>query len=610
MLVQPERRISNAVIESLRLAPYVNLETIEGERPSLDDVIGVLRRFPLESVVWIITRINYSLEKNYLLDPIEVQKKLLGHLCSAKLLKVIDAQHKVLDGPPPMRFFHEAQLMTALKLALLHCKDSVEVAPTGPMDDLVRVLLGVNSHLRQDGPDDSDDDSVLRDIFVNLAFSHEDHWPTEMARWECLIKRIPAQMTGDRRYFDCPTTFQRATGCDLEQHRAFAGAAYTSFSRLQDQDLDRRQVLHLQKSSWLHQFEVPSSDAQLYASIAAQPDQVRSELKASGNLALAPYYYLPLQKHPVIDIRGRLWCRSLRMLGKKLGPGIYHAILTYLIQQRDGAVDKQARETATSDLQRFADFRGVVFEKYVGDILDRVSGGMSPRKLFRPDKVQSDSCGRKCDFILMEGKRAIVIEAKSRLFLLESLAAGTIDCLRRDFEQMVLGAAAQMDETISDIESGALKIEGLRPWDIDVYLPLVCTLDFVPAAFTVDGWLRDEVNKRSLLGGRKVAPLQVMDIGSCELLEPHLLADKSLSDLIIKKNLGDVTRGMLFWNFIQDEHMGQLPNSFLWGVVDELKNEMTTFWSERKRSRNVQGEMRGHLPYFELRKRGRKNANR
>jgi hypothetical protein len=581
MIVQPERQISKADIESLHFAPYVTLEMIEDEKPSFDDVIRILRGFPLEPVVSIITWINYFLEKDHERDPIGVQRELLGRQCSAKLLKTIEVQQETLDGPPPMRFFHEAQLMTALKLAVLHCRGSMEVDTIDSRDLLVRALLGVNSNLRQDSLDDSDDDSVRRDIFVNLAFSHEDFWPNEMARWECLVKRIPTQMAVDPRYFDCPTAFRRATGCDLESYRAFTGAAYTSFSRLQDQDFDGSPVLCLQKSSWLRSYKMPSSEGQLYASVAASPDQLGSELEASGRLALASYYYLPLQKHPVIDMDGRLWCPSLRMLGKKLGVGVYHAILTYLIEQRDHAVDSRARAAAESKLKRYADFRGVVFEKYIGDILGRVSGDGSHRRLFQPETADSDG-RRRCDFILTEGRCAIVIEAKSRLFLLESLAAGTIGRLKSDFEQVVLDAIEQIDETISDIESGTLRIEGLRSWDIDVYLPLVCTLDFVPAALTVDRWLREEVNNKSLLRGRKVAPFQVADVGSCELLEPHLQTGKLLSDIIIKKNLEGRTRGMLFWNFIQKERLGQKLNPYLQNVVYELKDEMTSFFAEHE----------------------------
>jgi hypothetical protein len=573
---------------------YAGLSLIEGVDFGIDEATRLIASYPLPVVIDTVARVLCVLEKATFRAAIEPQLELLLRMCNNKYVAVVKSRASVLDahdGEPHKILFFSTQLYCALKLAVMHCNDRTGTGTDRDLTDLARALLIISDNIDKERGGLAENDWFIQSLFREMVFGHRERWPNAAARWDCLLTGIPERLRGHHHYLDLRASFREATGLDPDLFQAYAFAYMATYHQFLQKGPDRLQM-HVDAAGWMKNYSIgPEADG-LRSLMCASADEWKQDFMNALPLSRQPYYFLPFLRRPAVEAVGRMWIPSPQFLEEKLTAGLFHVILTHLREvdgpkergrlEKLGQTPAEAKRSADKITQRLLDFRGAVFEEYVGDLLGRVQ---IARPTFRVLRLDPSACpgARLCDFVVLEGRRAVLVECKSRFFTMDSVVSGDVAVISEDYRRIAVEAAEQINSTIDAIECGRLGERGLKPYEIDVYLPVVCTLQYVPTDFSTYRFLTDTVRTRGHLQQLKSNHLQVADVGSMEVLEPELQAGLALSDILIKKNLDNETRSSSLWNFVAEEGLGRKTNQFLLDTFNRLSERTMQFWREREK---------------------------
>lgn len=566
---------------------YAGLELVEGTRRDLTHAARLIANYPLPVVLDHLARVSFVLEEPGTRYDRVRQIRLIEASCSSELRDSIRSRAQQLNGSPPMVLFHGAQVLITARLALLHCSDRESTETVAALDDLVRAMLTINDNLDDARrPAEDETEWFIRTLIRSMVFEHDGNWRTEAARWEELVHRLNEQQKETSGWVDYDAEFRSATGCELDQYRAMVMGFLAAHEQIRSADASGPQVdLNLQ-----HLFANYTLPPGLIATICQDAAETAREFKEAPFDKIPPYYFVPFFNHPVARVGDLSWILSKRLLMNKLGSGIYHVVFTHLLQKWSAEVHDGNREKyVRNKVKEFRGCLGRVFQVYVRDLLNRASRNGAGFRVHDLDAVTVRSGQRRCDFVLVEGPSAILLECKSRFLTLQTAATGDFRSTAKDYRRLVLDAARQIDRTALDLELGTLRLDGVRPWDIRSYLPLIVTLGYVPVEYATYGWLEKEVERDRLsqhstaeaesgILRRRVAPLQVIDVGSMERLEP-ILPTTLMAQLLIKKNADLNTRTSAFQNYMNWSGLPSVSNAYLDRVADDMANRQVEFWS-------------------------------
>ena len=502
---------------------------VHGSRLSFDDAAQRLKPLPLRAVVRALVDLNMRLARAPNRSEASLQKKLLGTLLPGRS-SLKEAVIGLLDGGNVHRgLFYEPALLAALKLAILHCARKEGDLDDQAREELLSVMLIVDDNVPKT-PDDPSSQDAMRDVILNAWAVLEDAWRKEMARWDEMLLRIAKHPGLSYHLPAFEQLFQQATGHGVSEFRKFGSVLLeTFFPRVGS----AAQICSRRPSD--------SRRGKLFDLFCATADGFADQFRRCPSFASEPFYTLPFQQHPLLDVDGEVYCVSRKYLIQRFTSGVFHIVLTHL----GPPPSEQSRA--------FLKFKGDLFHAYVGELLEKIK-----RIIHRLDaQTEPDGAGKKrSDFVVPEGDRAVVVECKSRLVPLRVKAGGDFAALRCEYEEIIFKAAEQLESTIGQITAGEIK--GLDPNRIRRYYPVVCTLDYLPTDFTIYPNIEAELQERGLLQGAIIAPLQVLDVGSLERLVPYMLHGLVLSELLEKKNSGGpLLRAESFWNYLFRE--GVLP---------------------------------------------------
>ena len=295
---------------------------------------------------------------------------------------------------------------------------------------------------------------------------------------------------------------------------------------------------------------------------AVDAGDARATLRARGcgPGSLRPYDVMPLDRSPLVNLEGRLYCPSVRLLHWKLTTGLHHVFL-----QRT-ALNNRARR------DRFLTYAGGVFEDYVETLFRRVFPRSAGRFVDGKTLRRSVPSGRKaCDGVVLYGDTILLLEYKATLLPQPVRAEGDLDTLRRKAASIFGRAAEQFDHTMRAIEDGCPG-NLLQPDYVTRYLPLVVTLDMLPVEPFFYRAIEDAIAERNALTQRKARPLQVLAISELELLEEYMAEGGSLAALLLERIENDTYRDSTMKNYLlaQGAHRVLKPNRRLQRRFQEI----------------------------------------
>lgn len=510
---------------------WVSWSNLYGSAPTYDEVVARLRPYGLEKVLATLGAISRRISMPEDRDPIKPQREIISWVFDDphQLRNDIETwQTDIADaefGVPIVKVFHELQVVTTAKIALL------EVPPTRPdgpssLQGFGEALLMVNdlvdlhtqSHELAGTLGDADLDRWIRFVVPNRLFHGGGNLRNALTRSYDLYLTDRPHLHSKTGYVNLPDRFEQITGLppDLAWVAMFGVFANTGTDRPN---------ARLTVDTFLEELNLSLDEERaVFALFAARADTLRRKLMRSGCGAdgLRVFDPLPFGETPVVVHDGKAFCPSVASLHRKMTRGWFHIFLT-------GLGDGKERK-------RFLDYMGPVFEDYIDTLLRRVFPKESARYV-GPDFLDSPALQglKKCDAVIVYEGSVVLIEVKATLLHLPVWRDGDIGALSEKIDDIIGDSAEQFGGTIRLIEEGHLKEQGVDPSRIDRYLPLVVTLETIPNDVMVYRLVERRTRRRAILEHRKARAVQWADVGDIESLETLLGAGHSLQDILMAR---------------------------------------------------------------------------
>jgi hypothetical protein len=396
--------------------------------------------------------------------------------------------------------FHELQLINALKLALLDdlCDDEVGVQDLTPLGE---ALLMLNALLEEPplgpGPwkEHSESSRQRWELYLvaNGLLNSADSDFLNAVRTHDLYLTPRPHLEGERAYIDLPSRVQELSGLpDVGIWAAFFAVNVPWINA--GQDVLQAEVPSIDPITFFTSnfaFEDEEIEA-VFRLLVNDPADLRAEARALYSGSIRPYHILPFAKRPLIKIKGRLYALSVPMLRAKLSDGIHHLLLD-------------------AEKARYLDYMGDVMDDHVADVFHRLYpsctylGEKDLSSVFPRDQKRSDA-------VLMLGDICVVIENKANALAVGIRSGEDWELYERKTKDIFEDAAEQIASTTTAIRNGQLISLGIDPARIQVYLPVVLTLEEIPTNPLLLGRTLDKTRAAGLLAGSDVTTLQVLSI--------------------------------------------------------------------------------------------------
>lgn len=515
---------------------------VYGKKPSWDDFAQAIAPYTLEKVVEIVCRISAGLYSAELPWDSNIQlficRGIFGEPDTARILETAKLAHnrmKARSGVAPVLVFHEQQILTLLKAALImkklndqdRAQDLISLGKAFLMiTDLTEGLPGDLTSSKGEGAS-HDRSRWVRYILATTIFQAGSVDPCTKARSFDLYLSDKEHLQGTSAYIDLPSHFKSVTKMAPESFWAMNVAFSTLWGTLSNDDISSRAIFVDRNNIYTNQLDIDDDDIEAFLSLCAT-DIEALKIAVEGRFTLddiRPFDILPFAQTPLVNFEGRIYVLSLIQLAQKMTVGLHYFYL-------DPRVPTEKR-------QQYLTYMGDVFEDYVSRCFSRIFPPITGRYL-NLDDYRYRISGKYCDGIVVYEDAVVLIETKASMFNLEARAGQDFQAIADRLKDIVLDGARQIHGTIEMLKSGWRDGEGIIPGNISHYYPVIITLEEVfmnPLIHKEVGlWLDAE----GLLHSSHIRPLQYFDAGVLDQLEGALQSGSSLKGLIDDK-ISDAT---------------------------------------------------------------------
>lgn len=486
-------------------------------------------------------------------------------------------QQHTLDGvlrglwnaAKPDRFPKPFMVAGTVLFALRYCAPAFRsMRATEPlsMPVLVPILDLVAQFLLSDpiGFDETVPNSLLSILLrtVGNQFPYETDPFGQQARSLILYVDLPKELASRKKkpVFDFAAAFERTNGVSMQDFvdvgfTAFA-AAHSNRSFARDYfDTARRLGVRLPDDG------VVSS---VLDGLAADPGMLKNldNQYRQPDRRFAAYDYNPLFPYPIV----RPWRQKKRV---PVAEDRMTAPLPFLISWRiSTGIYYQMRQ----EHPEFASYFGHLFESYAGKVLAHSVPG---KPLLSEQDIRTaypPRMGKVPDWVVVDGKTAILVECKATRLNRLALATGSEEAIASSLGQ-VRGGLYQLHEFIQACKAGRVSHPALAG----------CT-DFCPVVLTYEPiYLANSIVFRDSLVGMldetaRNLPWLILSLDELEKLQPHIAAGVEITSLF--SNL----RSQMFSKVLQAAHEQTGKNykdSFLYQKDQEIYDRLGV--SEEKR---------------------------
>ncbi len=562
----------------------VGYSDVFGVEPTWNDLLDRVRQYSLLQIVDLVGRVSTRMGTPEPFWLPKTQDALCGGIFGPQRQRVwetvlgIEREVQAKGSWSPIAIFSELQLLNLLKVAFL-------VLPVeGPEGDksvepFGEALLMVSDLIRgtpaQDEPDLAgwSEGSWPLLLLANGLFNHGADLAHELARSYDLYLTDKPGLRGHPDHLYLPALARHTTGLGIDV--LWAGTFAIAGHWLQPDDkLAATTSSPLDPVAYFTTgFEFSRKEAEtLFGWFATDADAVQREVRELYSREnLQPYHLLPFEKHPLFLFGDRAFCASVQLACRRLTRGFYH-LFRHPTQPRDVS-------------ERFQRYLGAVFADYVDRLLVRAY----PESTGRFIRLDDHARGRRlpiCDFAVLYGDGAILLECKAKVLSLSARAATSPQDLHTRCEELYIASARQLDATIRAIEWGEFRALGLNPDVLRRYYPVTVALDDVAMNAVLYRWIERRLQQESVLGHPKVRPYQVLDIGELELVESAVLAGTRFDALLEAKTGSPMLAFEPFRNYYLALDRGRAPlkNSFLHEEFERISQDALRFFEGRQRS--------------------------
>lgn len=564
---------------------WVSWSDLYAPAATYDDVVARFRLYGLEMVLATLGAISWRISMPSGDDVLKPQADIVSLVFAdpVRLDRDITAwRSRIADSefgaPPIVKVFHELQVVTAAKIALLAVPPADPANGPSSLQAFGEAMLMVNDlinlhtrsyELPQGIHERADLHRWVSYVVPNRLFHGGGNLHHAIARAHDLYLTDRPRLSGKPGYVNLPDLFERLTGVSPDL------ASVAMFGALAQTETDDPKVL-MTVDSFLEPLNLsPDEERAVFALFTARADTLREQLMIDGLGVddLRVFDPLPLGETPVVVHDGEAYCPSVALLHRKMTRGLFYIFLNRF-------EDRKASK-------EFLDYMGPVFEDYIDTLLRRVFPKESGRYI-GPAFLDSPAlaASKKCDGVIVYEGSVVLIEAKATLLPLSVWTAGDVDALSEKIDDIVGDSAEQFAGTIRLIEEGKLKHVGADPSNIEHYLPLIVTLETMPNDFMVYQLVEQRMRQQVVLADRKAKAVQWADVGDTESLETLLAGGSSLHDILMARLDDRSYREEPFGSWLMGHYEPRAlgPNPYLKKRFDESLERALEYLQSRRSS--------------------------
>lgn len=493
------------------------------------DVVGYVSRLPVDYVIKMVSVSLILLDQSTSLD--DTQRRLAAHLFPACLPLL----HSIGNLAGDRVLVHRTQLLAMLRIGIMHGCETCSLPDKERRETLAHSLLGINSCIYDISPGSdgfrsagmgtlhraiqtgrwSGLDEDAKTCFMRFVHSYHARTSSRLnnalARYADLLINIPRD-PAFRPTGPSPTLLadrlQDRMGLQPEEYAAlvfgilapyitpdvFKEGTFFAIDKTKHFSLSR-----LSKEAVGGFFREIGLEPAVYRNTASHQD-LRTAILDFHDFLTHPLVrsgeaqqYWPVGMSPLIELL------SSALFWKAAGAEWDEALRVYW---------------------------GELFEHYCSLVFRRIQDG-SWQPMEYVDLVHSRSTstsqGLLCDGILVQPPLALVLEFKAKAPQLHStVERGSYSAFLQDVDELLFGgskrnkAAAQLDATITALQSSRLRPPGFNLGSVRLFAPVVVTLQEWPVGPVVYEQIRGAVRDAGLLQQQGTLPLEIW---SCQNLE-------------------------------------------------------------------------------------------
>lgn len=535
------------------------LPSLKNFSSSIGLLIEKLKKYNATELIQVLAKLNLTFgDVHHKFKSIE--KKMAKDLYKGKVLDEINSllnRQRVL--------FLRPQLLTLIKLVILHHDDSRSQNVWENLEELGQIFIMINDLLESDAKNIRDKEEETKKIFASAIrsfyFFKSQQFRYLIARYNLLFFSYPSKISD--KSFSIIDKYKEFTGIDIKLFMYISISIYSFFQKA------IRHVADYQK--WpqrylLNENYFKTISKEIKKEIKNILKLLSEDLSSFKKTMVETKYdidntffsFITFRKKPLLRLDDLYLLLDIGYLQDKLTSGIYWEVFNKLEDDEEK--------------NKFASIWGQIFEIYVFDNLKRCFGD-SKRLFFENDKRK-----QQIDAIIYYPDSLIFIEVTSKKIRPTTVVSGDYEKYISEISDLFFGGEksekgklTQLFSEINRFKNGEIDLNGLDSSLIKNYYPVIIfeespvTLPF----FKYEDIFAEKIENEEMLDYMK--RLQLIDIEELEIVEPLINSGKSFKDLLDEKIANDPK--ITFKNFLYNKGIKEIDNQFL---MKEFKN----FWGK------------------------------
>ena len=436
--------------------------------------------------------------------------------------------------------FFRQQLLFLLRLCALECSENAPLIVDGKTEagfELGRCCLMMSDHLhsRKQEQDISQGtpSKVRKHLLIQMAPTRELNNPPSIQRSmvrsdiifsdilhsEAMVEIIKNQLKG----FDLDAKFQQSTGLTLQEYRDIVFMTLTwYYTQDWERLIEDPSRLIINRSNYIRKSRITQEQFDKYLALDSVglmqlPEKIEEQKKLFPHI-LPQFDFVVFRKYPLLELGyGNLICVDPTFLIEKLGSGFHWTII-------NSFTDKKDRERS------FKTF-GHLFELYVDRIMQEIYPPKSKLLLSFPNFQNGNE---SFDGVVNLGEHLIVMEYKGGGLTQDAKYSGKVKTFEKDIDRdrkFGVGEGAGVYQLANKIERLFHRDKSLRDTIIGLSSSSGVVTKITPVLIVQEPYLRFDfvnmilnerfqklINKKQITDAIEVAPLQVIDIDSLEMI--------------------------------------------------------------------------------------------
>jgi hypothetical protein len=496
---------------------------IFGSKPTLDELVSIIRQVPLFEWQSFLSRMQSILGKDVFTNK-DNHLAIFNGCFSGRLKRLIMDFNNKETPSESLYICYERQLSTLQQLAFLHASDE----GCGSFDDEKgRDKLGIALLMILDLMDvnieDSGQDAIIAALIQQQIRMAQTPWWIYFTRAMLFYETDKKDSNNELKNY--LSLFRTATDVDPIDH-IMGGLliAGQEIIRSNEQASGWKTVLLSEQIGNPEQKRLLNAFEKIRC---ATPSEIKESIfDIEGNLSVSDWNLISLSRFPLVKFPQKgAFIINLTSLGRSLFDGIRHTIIS---AARGGRLPP-----GFNKIERVNGLYGHIFENYVLRVLEQAFPGQVlkiPEAVFR---------GKADCLILFPGK-VFVVEIKSAHFrVAQHFKLKTIEEYRSDIVGKIIRKGIdQIESTIKSLKEYKLKLPRLPSydWTITPIIPFIITEEYLPLFPLCWDRLYREFEKPLLTlqnGSCKIGRLRILSLDDIELI-PSLTINIDFATLLLQ----------------------------------------------------------------------------